>query len=787
MAYDVSRIRKPDDDLSRVRSAYDANVNMFSLMIHHGGVFVGFPERRYVNGQEAYIDLIDIDTFSVLELSSFMKELGYTHGRPMFYHFRVPNNDLDYGLKALACDEDVITLSKHVGEHKLINVYIEHDLTRLNINFTSPPVAELDNDFDPFLGLDDIIGNQNLGKVMDDCVTRKTDKGKEKMVDDCVTTKANKGNKRVVDDGENSNDSDDSQDGCSSHSAINNEAKDVDKHVEVIDNDSFDSSKSDEVKKHSLETRRELKLVKNDKERVRAICFGTILVFSDGPNDGGPSNIGCSSIVPINIRVLILETTFVGVESRVLIPEMTFVGVESRMIEEEELSTQTYNGEEKKERKREELGDFNILSSLSIRKTPVQTAGEYQVEVNPEIPVKAIQDQLQKKYRLDVSKMKAFRAKSKAYAHVRGDYREQYKVLRNYCLELSHKNPRTTTAGIRDLFGLDEAFMKGPFSGQVHAVVGLDSNNGIYPVAYAIVEAENKDSWTWFLECLGDDLNLEHYSSETLFTFINCPSREGMEGKSFEEGLAEITQTLKRLQSTLSIKAAIKEEVDHEEQFDFLGVQLNQRIPNRTVKARKVKAMLFWRKFIVTIDRTRRPKSIQSVVMLRLGHHHPSVARGNIRVLGLNVQRARQDFSLARRDISLVTKKLHISIKASIKEEVDHEEQFDFLGVQLNQQIPNRTVKARKAKARLFWRKFTVTIDRTRRPKSIQSVVMLRLGHHHPSVAGVKIRFLGLNVQREIKDNIWELESRGLKSSNEHLRTSVFAGAAVVIDSFPRL
>nr|GEV34210.1 hypothetical protein [Tanacetum cinerariifolium] len=82
---------------------------MFSLKIHHRGVFVGFPERRYVNGQEAYIDLIDIDTFFVLELSSFMKELGYTYGRPMFYHFKVPNNDLDYGHRALACDEEVIS------------------------------------------------------------------------------------------------------------------------------------------------------------------------------------------------------------------------------------------------------------------------------------------------------------------------------------------------------------------------------------------------------------------------------------------------------------------------------------------------------------------------------------------------------------------------------------------------------------------------------------------------------------------------------------------------------
>nr|GEV34381.1 hypothetical protein [Tanacetum cinerariifolium] len=535
MAYDVSRIRKPDDDLSKVRSVYDANANMFSLKIHHGGVFVGFPERRYVNGQEAYIDLIDIDTFSVLELSSFMKELGYTHGRLMFYHFRVPNNDLDYGLRALACEEDVISLSKHVGELKLINVYIEHDLTRLNIKFTSPFVAELDKDFDPFLGLDDITGNQNLGKVMDDdCVTRITDKGKEKMVDDCVTTKANKGNKRVVEDGENSNDSDDSQDsdfmvdkentvdevevdmqnyyinidpqvefpGCSSHSAISNEAKDVDKYVEVIDNDSFDSSESDEgddkrkrklkelrknntcddnlneipffcgqrfessnkvkllVKKHSLETRRELKLVKNDKERVRATCFGTIPVFSDGPNDGGPSNIGCSSIVPINIGCSSIEpvNTVAKPSGKKQKKEGT-----GRVFKDKPQGNQcpwTLHVSKLKEDETWVVKTFNdVHKCLQQRNVKAATAGFLsqqiidQVEGNPEIPVKAIQDQLQKKYHLDVSKMKAFRAKSKAYAHVRDGFR----------------------AGMRDLLGLDGAFMKGPFPGQVLAAVAEEA------------------------------------------------------------------------------------------------------------------------------------------------------------------------------------------------------------------------------------------------------------------------------------------------------------------------
>ncbi|GKE45456.1 hypothetical protein Tco_1472740 [Tanacetum coccineum] len=46
----------------------------------------------------------------------------------------------------------------------------------------------------------------------------------------------------------------------------------------------------------------------------------------------------------------------------------------------------------------------------------------------------------------------------------------------------------------RNLLGLDDAFKKGPFPGHVLAVVGLDSNNGIYPLAYALVEAESKSS-----------------------------------------------------------------------------------------------------------------------------------------------------------------------------------------------------------------------------------------------------------------------------------------------------
>jgi hypothetical protein len=60
--------------------------------------------------------------------------------------------------------------------------------------------------------------------------------------------------------------------------------------------------------------------------------------------------------------------------------------------------------------------------------------------------------------------------------------------------------------------------MKGPFPGQILSAVGVDSNNGIYPVAYALVEAETTNSWIWFLELLGADLDLQSNSN---FTFIS--------------------------------------------------------------------------------------------------------------------------------------------------------------------------------------------------------------------------------------------------------------------------
>jgi hypothetical protein len=62
-------------------------------------------------------------------------------------------------------------------------------------------------------------------------------------------------------------------------------------------------------------------------------------------------------------------------------------------------------------------------------------------------------------------------------------------------------------ADCRPIIGLDGCFLKGPHKGQLLAAISRDANNQMYPLAFVIVEAEIKESWTWFLEALLSDLS----------------------------------------------------------------------------------------------------------------------------------------------------------------------------------------------------------------------------------------------------------------------------------------
>jgi hypothetical protein len=73
-------------------------------------------------------------------------------------------------------------------------------------------------------------------------------------------------------------------------------------------------------------------------------------------------------------------------------------------------------------------------------------------------------------------------------------------------------------AACRPMICVDACFIKGKWSGQLHAAIARDANDDIYPIAYAICEAETRDTWTWFLKILLDDIG---YDREHMWSFIS--------------------------------------------------------------------------------------------------------------------------------------------------------------------------------------------------------------------------------------------------------------------------
>ncbi|GJS56913.1 mutator type transposase [Tanacetum coccineum] len=287
------------------------------------------------------------------------------------------------------------------------------------------------------------------------------------------------------------------------------------------------------VKKHSVETRRHLILVKNDNERVRVRCEGTIPALV--PYVAIDTNMDKNVFSQTKGGPVIRENNNSG-KQNILGKDKTVEGKGKKVNTPKKVDKNscpwtmlvTYTKECRWE-VRTLIEDHTCIQSRAIKACTSRFLADHVIKslaTNPDIPVRAVQDQMQKQFEVGVSKMKAFRAKRIASDIMTGSYREQYSLLREYAQELINQNPGTTVridvqqepnpesltrtfrrvyvclgalkqgfrACGREILGLDGCFMSGPWPGQILTAVEVDANNEIYPVAYAIVEAESKAS-----------------------------------------------------------------------------------------------------------------------------------------------------------------------------------------------------------------------------------------------------------------------------------------------------
>ncbi|XP_010260905.1 PREDICTED: uncharacterized protein LOC104599862 [Nelumbo nucifera] len=161
-----------------------------------------------------------------------------------------------------------------------------------------------------------------------------------------------------------------------------------------------------------------------------------------------------------------------------------------------------------------------------------------------------------------VSWRKTHRACLKAIDRIRGSLAESYSLLPKYCTTLLASNPGSIVKlhaplaivddtygtfnrvficliaykngfleGCRKIVGLDGCHTKtSAIGGIILLAIGQDGNNGIYPIVYFVVEAENKESWLWFLNELRDALCIDDPHK---WTFMS--DRQKAEGNSYTQ------------------------------------------------------------------------------------------------------------------------------------------------------------------------------------------------------------------------------------------------------------
>lgn len=168
---------------------------------------------------------------------------------------------------------------------------------------------------------------------------------------------------------------------------------------------------------------------------------------------------------------------------------------------------------------------------------------------NPKFTVKDMQHEIKKHLKLDVSEFKCKRSKHLILTQLHGSYKQEFSMLGAYVEMVKKSNPgskcelqlsedgleigkcifkrlfvmfdacrRNWMEGCRPIISLDGCFLKGVTHGMLLTAVGLDGNDQIVPIAWAVVSKENKLIWRWFLCWLRQELELEEGANTTIIS-----------------------------------------------------------------------------------------------------------------------------------------------------------------------------------------------------------------------------------------------------------------------------
>ncbi|XP_057790925.1 uncharacterized protein LOC131008039 [Salvia miltiorrhiza] len=183
----------------------------------------------------------------------------------------------------------------------------------------------------------------------------------------------------------------------------------------------------------------------------------------------------------------------------------------------------------------------------SLRQSYLANYFKDNIYKNPKFTTKDMQNEVRKHLKLKVSHYKCIRAKHIVITELKGSFKQEFADLPAYIQVVKTSNPgtlcevqlseegrengirvfkrifvmfeacrRNWIEGCRPIISLDGCHLKGVCQGILLTAVMRDGNDGVVPIAWAIVSKENKNNWNWFLCWLRQELNLENGSTITI-------------------------------------------------------------------------------------------------------------------------------------------------------------------------------------------------------------------------------------------------------------------------------
>nr|GEV48711.1 hypothetical protein [Tanacetum cinerariifolium] len=467
---------------------------LFSLKIHHGGFFTEPP--------------------------------GYKSKKnKMYYHFKIPNNNLDHGLQSLGNDADAMNLVSALARKPFKKPDLK--VNRLPQLLLEGP--SLNDDVEvPSFNEDENSIESNEEAANEDKTSSESSESSESDDSDYIVDTDNVINEVDVDMQEfyQNIDKDVEWVGQSKGNVEVLAQVDVEEGFDLndfdMDIDCDSDNESSKERKRALRAlkKEQLYVWKNDKLRIRAVCRGKC-PNSVGPNASKLNSPNKGKLKQVNGKWVKSKTVKTscsgqginkvdGIRIKVCGKKGSYVYDTITCLWSLQISKENNTWTVKTYKDEHTCLQTREVKLLTDKWLSNQI--EDIVKPNPSIPVKALKEQLHKKYQVGISTSKVKRAWAASIMKVKGDFSKQYSMLRDYVLELQRTNedtivkidlerdynPSETTRQFKRIYVCIRA-LKGGFKEGLRGLLGLDGCfiKGQYP---------------------GDDLDLNPMSN---FTFIS--------------------------------------------------------------------------------------------------------------------------------------------------------------------------------------------------------------------------------------------------------------------------